>query len=107
MTNSGVIHNAPSSLSGPFVPNILVSKPSNDEAVVKYVLDRYHAAARFDRPFKEQALEHWKLFRNILPEDWPYFTRFFEPEVQTAVWDACEGFCCRSSTSNGRLIWSR
>lgn len=91
MTNSGVIHNAPSSLSGPFVPNILVSKPSNDEAVVKYVLDRYHAAARFDRPFKEQALEHWKLFRNILPEDWPYFTRFFEPEVQTAVWDACEG----------------
>ena len=62
-----------------------------DQQTVGYVLDRYQDAAKFDQPFKSMALEHWKLFRNILPEDWPYFSRFFEPETQTAVWDSCEG----------------
>jgi hypothetical protein len=62
-----------------------------DDFIRDYVIDRMTAAENFDYQFKVAALRHWQLINNIIPEDWPYWSRDFEPETQNAAWHSIEG----------------
>lgn len=66
-----------------------------DELTKDYVLDRFEASRQFDRPFKDAALRHWQQLNNILPADWPYFSRYFEPETQNSASATIEGIMSR------------
>lgn len=63
---------------------------TQEQRIVDYVIERMSISEQFDRPFKEKALLHWKQAHNTLPADWPYFTKFYEPETQSAVNDTVE-----------------
>lgn len=67
------------------------SMEKQEQALVDYVMERYDVADRFDRPFKNSALRHWQHFNSVLPQKWPYFSRWFEPETQNACSDVVEG----------------
>lgn len=57
---------------------------------VDYVLDRYYASEAFDRPFKDQCLKWWRQVNNVLPDNWPYFSKIFEPETMIVADDQVE-----------------
>ena len=61
-----------------------------EDARVKYVLERMAVSERFDRSFKEAALGHWMQVNSILPGDWPFWSRFFEPETSNVAWENIE-----------------
>lgn len=52
-----------------------------EDRVTKMVLERMAVASRFDQSFKERALLHWMSVQDILPPDFPFYSRYFEPET--------------------------
>ena len=67
------------------------SPERQEQALVDYCLERYSVSDQFDRPFKNEAWRHWQQFKSVLPEKWPYYSRWFEPETQNACYDIVEG----------------
>ena len=78
---------APAVLSSPD----RLTADQQDKQLAEYVMERMAVSEKYDRPFKEAALYHWKLINNALPEDWPFWSRHFEPETQNACMDTVEG----------------
>lgn len=73
----------------------VITQPRTDAKaerdLVQLVIERMAVSEKFDRPFKEACLRSWTYLNNLLPDDWPYYSKFFEPETQNASWDMIEG----------------
>lgn len=67
------------------------SPERQEQALTDFVMERYAVSDRFDAPFKRESFRHWQQFKSVLPEKWPYYSRWFEPETQNACYDIVEG----------------
>jgi len=62
-----------------------------DTNTVRYVLERVADSTRADRPYKDKALAHWCQESSIHPADWPFWTKYYEPETVSALRKFAQG----------------
>ena len=72
--------------SSPYIQTEDRDEAAREAKTLKMVMERLAYAEALDLPFKQRNFLHWMAVNSILPADFPFYSKYFEPETADAAY---------------------